>query len=225
MNKKDPSRISNRLTNVSSLTANVEVLEAESNIQKNKSVKLIERSKSSKKYNEDDLKEHTRIINELNSALSNSLANIKEFNDINENFLNKSVGLVIMFLSFIGICLAPILLKGNMIVYVFLTSLVIFLFSVAIKFYSFSSRKKRKEKILMEFKENKRKIKYLLNRKNQIKTYIALSHNSVYRRTFNANLFKLLKDEMEKSRHDDLKINYRVWEEFYKEIQRGYKQK
>lgn len=225
MNKKDPSNSSNGLTNVSSLTANIETLERENHISVNDSRNGAEKSKSSKKYNEDDLKEHTRILKEFKNALDGILNNIKEYNINTNGFFDTKMGFAVMFLSFLGICVAPIFLSGSMMIYAFIGSLIVFLTSVGIKTINYSSKKKRKAAILIEFKENRRRIKYFLNRNNQIKTYIALSHNSIYRRTFNANLFKLLKDEIEKNNKDEFKINYRIWEECSKEIERGMKNK
>lgn len=224
MNKKDPSTVSKGLSNASSLTANIEVLEAESNIKSNKSEKLIERSKSSRRYNEDDLKEHTRIVMDLKKSLSGALSNIKEYTSITDGFLDRSEGIWLIIVSFLGMCISPIIFKENLLIYLFVISVFVFGISVTVKVLSFKKRKKRKVQILSEFRANRRKIKYMLNRTNQVQTYIALSHNSVYRRTFNANLYKLLRDELEKNARDELKINYRVWQEALNEIERGQNQ-
>lgn len=229
MNREDPVDISKSLTNNSlSLTANVEALEAENydkdeNNKKRKS--LVETTRKSKKYNEDDLKEHTRVTIDLKSALDDALSNITQYNEIEEGFLDKHEGMIFIFIGFLGVCLSPLMLRGNNMLYTFIASAILLFISIFYKVIKHKNRKKKKLEILNKFKENRRKIKYLLNRKNQVQTYICISYNSMYRRTFNPKLYKLLRDEIgNQNIKDELKINYTVWKEFSQEINRGMKQ-
>lgn len=220
------------ITASSSLTANVETLEAENYIIQNSNVlekkvinKLNNKNKGiSKKYSEQDLKEHTIVVNELFNVLDKSIKTIGEYESIEEGFLDKQEGLILIVLTLSMVILSPFILSGQIMTLTFISSLAIFFLSIMYKYHKYNKRKNRRKEIEEDFKINIKRMKYFLGRKHHVHTYIAISYNSKYKRTFNPHLYKMLRDELEANKRNEFKINVRVWKEFQEEIRRGFNQ-
>lgn len=221
---KDSIGKNNLALNVSSLTANIEALiDEEKSSRKKVFEKENTRVSSSKKYNEDDLKNHTKIMIELEQSIDKSIKYLIEYDELKSGFLDEQEGLSVIFLFFLLTICAPIILSGDIMKIVFVGATLSLIISIIHKVLSYKKRIRKKEQALKGFNENKTKVAFLLNRKNSVQTYIALSYNSKYRRTFNPNLYKMLRDELEKKNSQN-QINYRVWQEFSFEIKRGLAQ-